>query len=60
MKDLLKNLEYGCMAVVFLMAGLSAYMFYGSGLDRWVWQVVLMMWIGHAFMFRRQIDKLRK
>lgn len=53
----MKNLEYYCMALVFLVAGISALTWFGSGFHTWVWQVSLMMWIGLAYTYKRRLDK---
>jgi len=56
----MKNLENVCMAIAFITAGLSAMMWYGSGFHSWIWQVVVMIWIGVAYLKQKQIDKLNK
>jgi len=48
------------MAVAFLMAGASAMMWYGQGVNTWIWQIVVMIWIGVAYLKQKQIDKLNK
>jgi len=53
----MKKLEYICMAIVFALAGLSAMTWYGNGGHTWFWQVITMMWIAYAFIFRREFDK---
>jgi uncharacterized membrane protein len=56
----MKKLQYALMAIVFLIAGLSAMMWYGEGFDRWSWQICTMMWVADSFLKSKQIDKLEK
>ena len=48
------------MLVAFVMAGLSAMMFYGHGFHTWIWQVIVMIWVMVSYMKQNQIDKLNK
>ncbi len=54
----MKNLEYICMAIVFVMAAISLVMWYGKGVHFWIWQFNAMMWVGVAFLQKRRLDKL--
>lgn len=56
----MKNLEYICMAVVFLMAAISSVMWYDKGFHTWIWQFNCMVWVGLAFLYKRRLDKLEK
>lgn len=39
-----------CLGMVFVCAGLSAMMFYGQGIDKWLWQVLTMYYSGRHFI----------
>ena len=56
----MKTFQYAMMAIAFLSAGLSAYIYYSQGFGYWVWPVVTMVWIGDSFIKQRTIDKLQK
>jgi len=56
----MKNFQYALMGIAFLMAGLSAMMFYGQGFSTWIWQVITMIWIVDSFFKQKTIDKLNK
>ena len=39
----MKKVQYALMITGFIMAGLSAMMWYGSGFHAWIWQIVCMI-----------------
>mgnify|MGYP003349835283 CR=1 FL=1 len=41
-----------CLGMVFVCAGLSAMMFYGQGIDKWLWQVLTMYYSGRHFIHK--------
>jgi len=54
----MKNLEYICMAVVFVLAAFSLAINFRSGFHAWIWQFNLLIWVGTAFLYKRRLDKL--
>jgi hypothetical protein len=56
----MKKFQYAMMAIAFLMAAISACMYYSQGFGYWVWPVVTMVWIGDSYIKQRTIDKLEK
>ena len=56
----MKNLDYICMAVAFVTAGISAMMWYGSGVHTWIWQLVCMIWIANSYFQTKRLEKLDK
>jgi len=48
------------MAFGFVIAGLSAIMWFGHGFHTWAWQVACMAWIVDGFIKQKTIDKLEK
>lgn len=56
----MKTVQYYCMVVGFVFAGLSAMMFFGDGFAAWIWQVTTMIWIADGFIKQRTIDKIEK
>jgi hypothetical protein len=56
----MKKLQYGLMIFGFIIAGLSAMMWYGHGVHTWIWQVTTMIWIADGYLKSKQIDKLEK
>ena len=47
------------MVMVFVLAGLSAIMWYGEGFHNWFWQLVVMAWVVVAYLKQKQIDNLK-
>jgi hypothetical protein len=56
----MKKFQYAMMAIAFLMAGVSACMYYSQGFVNWVWPVITMVWIIDSFIKQRTIDRLEK
>jgi hypothetical protein len=56
----MKKVQYALMAMGFVTAGLSAMMWYGSGLNTWIWQIACMTWIIDSYFKQKTIDKLEK
>ena len=55
---MVKTLYYCGLAIVFVMAGLSAIMFYGQGFATWCWQVLTMFYVAKTFVLSYKLDKL--
>lgn len=56
----MKTFQYVCMAMAFVFAGLSVMMFWGQGFATWIWQIIVMIWVGDGFIKQLTIDKLEK
>lgn len=56
----MKYLDYACMAVVFILAAISAMCWFGQGVNTWFWQVTTMGWIVYGFMQKFLLDKTKK
>ena len=56
----MKNLEYICMAIVFVMAAISLVMWFGHGFATWIWQFNLMVWVALAFVYKKRLDASNK
>ena len=56
----MKNFEYICMAIVFVVTGLSLGISLHLGTPTALWQANLMFWIGVAFFYKKRLDKLQK
>lgn len=56
----MKFVQYYLMGFAFLMAGLSAMMFYGEGFATWCWQITTMIWIADSFLKQRMLDRANK
>jgi hypothetical protein len=48
------------MGIAFLMALLSAIMYWGQGFHAWIWQVITMVWIANSFIYLLRIERLLK
>ena len=44
--------QLGCLAIVFLCAGLSAATFWEQGFAAWIWQILTMYYVGCVFVYR--------
>jgi len=52
----MKKVTYISMAIAFIMAGISAMMFYGQGFHTWFWQIIVMIWVAYSYYLQKTID----
>ena len=48
------------MAITFIMAGLSAMMFWGQGFSTWVWQIIAMLWVISNLEKQMRIESMER
>lgn len=56
----MKNFEYICMAIVFVVTGLSLGISLHTESPCALWQANVMWWVGLAFVYKKRLDKLNK
>lgn len=52
----MKKLNEVMMIITFVMAGLSAAMYYNEGFRMWIWQVTCMAWIGNSYLLTKRLN----
>jgi hypothetical protein len=53
----MKKINEIIMIVSFVLSGLSAMMCYGEGFRMWIWQVLVMIWVGNCYFLEKKLNK---